>query len=73
MGEGFFRECDEAAPFHVNGGEAVDVPTMNDVKSLPYKKFGDHVALALPYIGGEFQFLILLPNETNGLAALEKS
>jgi serine protease inhibitor len=27
--------------------------------------------VTIPYIGGEVQFLILLPHETNGLAALE--
>ncbi|MGZ5503533.1 MAG: serpin family protein [Chthoniobacterales bacterium] len=58
-------------PFHVNGGAVVDVPTMRGVKFLGYKKASDHLMLALPYIGAEFQFLILLPNETNGLAALE--
>ncbi len=67
----FSEEATKPAPFHANGGAAVDVPTMWGVKSLGYKKFGDHVAVALPYIGGEFQFLILLPDETNGLAALE--
>jgi serpin B len=67
----FSEQATTPEPFHVNGGAAVDVPTMSNVKFRQYKKFNDHLAVGLPYVGGEFQFLILLPKETNGLAALE--
>ena len=63
----FAKEATTPEPFHVNGAAAVEVPTMNGVKSLRYKKFNDHVALGLLYIGGEFQFLVLLPQYLNFL------
>src|ERR1700730_13799540 len=58
-------------PFHVRGGAVADVPTMNNRKPLGYAKRDGHTAVALPYSGGELQFLVLLPDDVNGLRALE--
>jgi len=58
-------------PFRVHGGDAVDVPTMNDRRHFGYAKRDGYTAVALPYSGGELQFLILLPDEMNGLRKLE--
>jgi serpin B len=58
-------------PFHIRGGKAVDVPTMNNVKKFGYAKRNGFAAVALPYSGNELQFLLLIPNEVKGLAALE--
>jgi len=58
-------------PFHVRGGPPVDVPTMNNVSQFSYAKRNGYAAVALPYSGTELQFLVLLPDETNGLPALE--
>src|SRR5256885_1013869 len=58
-------------PFHVRGGKAVDVPTMNNVKKFGYAKRNGFSAVALSYSGNELQFLILIPDEVKGLAALE--
>ena len=58
-------------PFHVHGGDAVDVPTMSDRRHFGYAKRDGYTAVALPYSGGELQFLIFIPDEMNGLRKLE--
>jgi len=58
-------------PFHVRGGAAVDVPTMNNVEKFGYAKRTGFTAVALPYSGNELQFLAIVPDEVNGLRALE--
>jgi len=58
-------------PFHVHGGTPVNVSTMAQRKQFGYAKRDDFVVVALPYSGGELQFVILLPDQANGLAKLE--
>jgi serpin B len=58
-------------PFHVRGGKAVDVPTMKNVKHFGYAKRDGYTAVALYYSGHELQFLLLLPEQINGLRGLE--
>jgi serpin B len=58
-------------PFHVHGGAAVDVPTMENRKSYGYAKRDGYTAVALPYSGSELQFVILLPDEIGALKNLE--
>ncbi|HJT46316.1 MAG TPA: serpin family protein [Chthoniobacterales bacterium] len=58
-------------PFHVFGGAAVDVPTMRNVRPYRYAKENGFTAVALPYSGDELQFLILIPDQINGLHELE--
>ena len=54
-------------PFHVEPGTAIDVPTMqaNDLR-VRYRENGDYRAAALPYVGGDFVAVVVLPRE--GLA-----
>ncbi|HST29484.1 MAG TPA: serpin family protein, partial [Chthoniobacterales bacterium] len=49
----------------------VDVPTMNNRKTFGYEKRDGFTAVSVPYSGSELQFLVLLPNEVNGLAIVE--
>jgi serpin B len=58
-------------PFHIRGGSVVDVSTMNLRKQFGYVKGDGYTAVSLPYSGGELQFLVLLPDEANGLRGLE--
>jgi serpin B len=58
-------------PFHANGGEPVNVPTMSIKKSFGYAKQNGLTIVSLPYSGGEIQFLIILPDDANGLAKAE--
>src|SRR5437764_11325671 len=58
-------------PFHVHGGAAVDVPTMEQQKNFGYAKRDGFTAVGIPYSGSELQFVILLPDDLNGLPKLE--
>ncbi len=57
--------------FQLSTGYAETVPMMWQRESVGYQKYNDFTAVAVPYAGEELQFLILLPDATNGLAALE--
>lgn len=67
----FPAEATKPEKFHVKGGAAVDLPTMQKQQRLRYAKRADFSAVALPYLGGQLQFLILLPEKVDGLAKLE--
>jgi serpin B len=60
-------------PFFVRGGKAEQVPTMRSKADYGYAKRDGFTALVLPYNDPDLQLLILLPDATNGLAALEKT
>jgi len=68
----FERVATANLPFHIRGVAPQDVPTMRKQFSLPYAKHDGFTAVALPYAGRDLQFLILLPDAPDGLAALEK-
>jgi serpin B len=59
--------------FWVEGKTRTDVPTMLQRRRYGYEKRNGYAALALPYVGGGLQFVILLPDRRDGLANLEKS
>lgn len=58
-------------PFHANGGAPVDVATMLIEKSFGYAKTNGLTIVSVPYSGGEIQFLIILPDDVNGLGKAE--
>jgi len=58
-------------PFHARGGDAANVPTMNTQKSFGYAKEKSMTVVSIPYKGGELQFLIILPDEIDGLQKVE--
>jgi serpin B len=59
-------------PFWVAGLTRVEVPTMIREGGCGYQKRDGFTALALPYAGGRLHFIVLLPDEREGLAALER-
>jgi serpin B len=68
----FSESATEPEPFHVRGRAPADVPMMhNRSESFGYAKRDGFTAVSLPYSGGELQFLVLLPDDVNGLSALE--
>jgi serpin B len=67
----FNDKLTESKPFHVDGGATVNVPTMENRKSYGYAKRDGVIAVSVPYSGSELQFVILLPDDVNGLAKLE--
>ncbi|HEX4263404.1 MAG TPA: serpin family protein [Verrucomicrobiae bacterium] len=69
--EQFSDGATQPHPFHVGGGSAVNVPTMNIQKNFGYIKENGVTVVSLPYGGGELQFLIILPDNVNGLSKVE--
>jgi serpin B len=67
----FSEKTTQPEPFHVRGGAPVDVPTMWKTARFGYAKHEGFAAVSLPYAGNDLQFLVLLPDELNGLRALE--
>jgi serine protease inhibitor len=68
----FSENATQPEPFHVRGSAPTDVPTMQKRSDhFGYAKRDGYTAVSLPYTGDDLQFLVLLPDETNGLRALE--
>lgn len=59
--------------FLVHGRDGVEVPTMSDKSSLGYDKRDGFQVVSRPYYGGELQFIILLPDDPNGLSIVERA
>jgi serine protease inhibitor len=59
------------AAFHFADGSSADVPTMRRQDAFGYAKHDGFVAVALPYTGGDLQFLVILPDTAVGLPKLE--
>jgi len=67
----FPESATQPLPFHVRGGEPVNVPTMSIQKTFGYAKTNGITIVSVPYRGNELQFLIILPDDTKGLATIE--
>jgi serpin B len=65
------RETSDA-PFYLAGGGSVDVPMMFQEMSCRYLSWEDFSMVELPYKGKDLSMLLLLPDETDGLPALEE-
>lgn len=59
------------APFHLSATETRTVPTMNQAGRFRIAARDGVTALEMPYKGGEFSMVVLLPDRADGLAALE--
>ncbi|HAM72977.1 MAG TPA: hypothetical protein DCM86_15160, partial [Verrucomicrobiales bacterium] len=58
--------------FRIPGAAApIEIPTLFSTSPLGYLHREGLTLVAVPYLGGELQFLILLPDQVDGLAALE--
>src|SRR5438132_177805 len=68
----FSEKATRPEPFHVHGSAPVDVPMMQKRdKHFGYAKGEGYTAVSLPYAGYDLQFIVLLPDDVNGLRALE--
>jgi serine protease inhibitor len=68
----FAEKATKPEPFHIRGSEPVDVPMMRKMdRHFGYAKREGFTAVSLPYTGNDLQFLVLLPDEVNGLRTLE--
>jgi serpin B len=67
----FDKSSTQLSEFFIHGSESAMVPMMYQGAPHGYVHGDGYTAVSLPYAGGGLQFLILLPDERNGLAALE--
>jgi serpin B len=66
----FSQSATQSEPFFIRGGP-VDVPMMRKTTNFGYARREGFTVVSLPYAGDELQFVILLPDEINGLRGLE--
>ena len=59
--------------FYLGANNLINVPMMTAQLAVSYARREGCTVLALPYRGGDLQFLILLPEKVDGLANLEKN
>jgi len=59
--------------FWIDGKTRTEVPTMLQQRRYGYEQRNGYAALTLPYVGGELEFVILLPDKRDGLADLERT
>jgi len=69
--DAFSEKTTQPELFHVRGGTPVNVPTMRKTARFGYAKREGFLAITVPYVGNDLQFLVLLPDEIDGLRALE--
>jgi serpin B len=68
----FSEPATQPEPFHARGGAPVNAPMMRKrSENFGYAKHDGFTTVSLPYSGADLQFLILLPDDVNGLRALE--
>src|SRR5213595_480817 len=68
----FQENATQPETFLVHGNAPTDVPMMRKTdKRFGYAKREGFTAVSLPYAGDDLQFLVLLPDDVNGLHALE--
>jgi serpin B len=70
--EEFNDKVTKPGHFLVHGHEAADVPMMVDESRCGYAKREGFQVVTRAYSGGDLQFVILLPDQPDGLPALEK-
>jgi serpin B len=69
--ETFSEGTTQPLPFQVKGNETLKVPTMRRTAHMGYAKREGYQVITVPYIGGDMQLLVLLPDAKDGLAAME--
>jgi serpin B len=67
----FSANATKPEPFHVRGGTALDLPTMTRRGQFGFLKRDGFSAITLPYISGDLQFLVVLPDSNDGLRTIE--
>ena len=69
----FEKNATKNEDFHLSAGRTIQAPTMHNWGGYEYFKGPAFQALLLPYEKGEISMLILLPDDVDGLPALEHS
>jgi len=66
----FSQSATKSEPFFVRGAP-VDVPMMRKTTNFGYARREGFTIVSLPYAGNDLQFVVLLPDDINGLRDLE--
>src|SRR5262245_48615922 len=66
----FSKNATQAEPFFVHGAP-VDVPMMRKTTNFGYARREGFTVVSLPYAGNDLQFVVLLPDDINGLRDFE--
>jgi serpin B len=69
--DAFSEKSTQPEPFHVRGDAPVNVPMMRKTARFRYAKGDGFTAVSIAYVGDDLLFLVLLPDDVNGLHALE--
>ena len=69
----FDKEATQKEEFHLSAAQWVMTSMMHRTGGYRYFDGGTFQALELPYSGNEISMVVLLPKQTDGLAALERS
>ncbi len=69
----FDKQLTKAGPFHVSAAKTVETPMMQVTKKFRCAELPETQVLELPYAYYDLSMLVLLPQDVNGLAALEQS
>lgn len=67
----FPAHATQPRPFHVHGGASVDVPTLSITETFGFLQNAGYRVVTVPYAAGGLQFIVILPEAPDGLAALE--
>ena len=67
----FSEKTTQPEPFHVRGGAPVNLPMMRKTARFGYARREGFTAVSFPYAGDDLQLLVLLPDDVDGLRALE--
>jgi serpin B len=69
----FRPEATRPDDFHVAPGKTVRVPTMHQGEELAFAETDDVQVVQMPYRGGDFAMVVVLPKRSDGLDAIEKA
>jgi len=69
----FKRDETRPAPFHLTASQEKEVPTMNRTGGFRIAHRDGVTAVEIPYKGAELSMMLLVPDEIEGLAAVEST
>jgi serpin B len=67
----FSEAATRDAPFYLADGTSAAAPTMRQLQTFRYGRFDTFQMLEMPYAGDDLSMVVVLPNDRNGLPALE--
>ncbi len=68
----FDTEATKPDAFHLAAGQLVQVSTMQSQRHFGYAREPGYTVVTLPYGGSKLQFVLIVPDQRNGLATIEQ-